>query len=81
MGDYFLGFEWTGYGGGDADGRGKIPLLSTPLPLPEGNHAGDNASHLAHAGSGDSLEGEGHTQRLHQFQPGPGRKPPGVPRA
>jgi hypothetical protein len=65
MGDYFVGFEQTGYAGRNADGRRKIPLLSTPLPLPEGNYIGDNASHLTHARSSVGPEGKGHPLRLH----------------
>ena len=65
MGDYFVGFEQTGYAGRNADRRRKIPLLSTPLPLPEGNYLGDNASHFTHARSSVGLEGKGHPLRLH----------------
>ena len=65
MGDYFVGFEQAGHAGRNADRRRKIPLLSTPLRLSEGNYIGDNASHLTHEGSSVGLEGKGHPLRLH----------------
>ncbi len=65
MGDYFVGLEQTGHAGRDADRRRKIPLLSTPLRLSEGNYLGDNAPHLTHEGSGGGLEGKGGPLRLH----------------
>ena len=65
MGDYFVRFGQAGHAGRYADRRRKIPLLSTPFRLPEGNHAGDNASHLTHEGSSGGLEGKGNSLRVY----------------
>jgi len=65
MGDYFLGLEQTGHAGRHADRRRKIALLSAPIRVSEGNHPGDNTSHLTHEGSGVGPEGKGNTVRLH----------------
>ena len=80
MGDYFVGFEQTGHVGRDADRRWKIPLLSAPLRLSEGNYLGDHTSHLTDEGSSVGLEGKGNPLRLHQFQSGRDRKPTGFSR-
>ena len=65
MGDYFIGLEQAGHAGRNADRRREIPLLSTPFRLPEGNHAGDNASHLTHEGSSVGPEGKGNSLRVY----------------
>lgn len=65
MGDYFVGFEQAGHAGRNADRRRKIPLLSTPLHLSEGNYIGNNTPHLTHEGSSVGLEGKGNPLRLH----------------
>jgi hypothetical protein len=65
MGDYFVGFEQTGHAGRNADRRRKIPLLSTPFHLPEGDYVGDNASNLTYERSSVGLEGKGNPLRLH----------------
>ena len=75
MGDYFIGFEQTGYAGRNADGRRKIPLLSAPFRLSERHYIGDNASYLTDEGPGVGLEGKGHPFRMHQFRPGRDREP------
>ena len=67
MGDYFVRFEQAGYAGRYADRRRKIPLLSTPLHLSEGNYIGNNASHLTDEGSSVGLEGKGNPLRLHSI--------------
>ena len=65
MGDYFVGLEQTGHAGRNADRRRKIPVLSTPFPLPEGNYVGDNAPHLTHERSSVGPEGKGNSLRVY----------------
>ena len=64
MGDYLVGFEQTGHTCRNADRRRKIPVLSTPFGLPEGNYVGDNASHLTHERSSGGPEGKGNPLRV-----------------